>query len=313
MTYHELSLLQLLVDMPVDVDLYLKYADNKYTLFSSAGHVFTSQKKELILESGNSSLFIKEDDYKKMKRYRANNLVALLKNPTLTSDERALLLHESISDKMQDMFDNGIDKIAVVSSKIYIEAIVNEMMADRVHTEALLHLTAHDFETYSHSVNVSIYALALGKELGLSKSTLINLGTGALLHDIGKVKISPNIINKPGKLTLTEYKEIQKHPDYGQQLLQEFGETNQTVLDIVKHHHEKLDGSGYGIGLAGNNIKLEIQIVTIADIFDALTTNRSYKTAASCFTSFKTMKIVMKDQLNMKLVDQLIKLMGKSL
>jgi putative nucleotidyltransferase with HDIG domain len=212
---------------------------------------------------------------------------------------------------MHDMFENGIDETAIASSKMHIKAMVGEMMSNRIHTESLLRLTAHDFATYSHSVNVSIYSLALGKELGLPESEMIKLGSGALLHDLGKSKISQTLINKPGKLTLEEFEEIKQHPDIGYEILQEMGETDKVILDIVKHHHEKLDGSGYGKGLIGDLIKLEIQIVTVSDIFDALTTNRSYKVAATHFTSFKTMKVLMKDQINMEFVDRLIVLMGK--
>ena len=244
-----------------------------------------------------------------MKQYRTDNLVSILKNSDLSSDERAQLLHDSVSDQMHDMFENGINETAISASKMHIKAMVDEMMSNRVHSGALLRLTAHDFETYSHSVNVSIYALALGKELGLDEIEMVKLGSGALLHDLGKSNISSAIINKPGKLTLEEFEKIKQHPDMGYEILLEMGETDNVILDIVKHHHEKLDGSGYGVGLIGDLIKLEIQIVTVADIFDALTTNRSYKSAH--FKSFKTMKVLMKEQINVKLVDKLIVLMGK--
>ena len=291
--------------------MYGQYSNGKKILFSSEGHIFTPEKRDKLIEAGSHYLYIKEDNYQKMKQYRRDNLVTLLKNPNLTSEERAQLLYESVNDQMYDMFEDGINETAIASSKMHIKAMVAEMMSNRVHSEALLSLTAHDFATYSHSVNVSIYALALGKELGLDEVEMVKLGSGALLHDLGKSKISPVIINKPGKLTLEEFKEIKQHPDIGYEILKEMGETDEAVLDIVKHHHEKLDGSGYGLGLKGDLIKLEIQIVTVADIFDALTTNRSYKVATANFTAFKTMKVIMKDQLDMKLVNKLIMLMGK--
>lgn len=212
---------------------------------------------------------------------------------------------------MYNMFEDGINETAIASSKKHIEAMVEEMMSNRVHSEVLLRLTAHDFETYSHSVNVSIYALALAKELGLPETTMIKIGAGALLHDLGKSEISPAIINKNGKLTLEEFQEMKNHPDIGYNILLEMGETDPIILEIVKNHHEKLNGTGYNVGLTKESIKLEVQLVTVADIFDALTTNRSYKVAASHFTSFKTMKVLMKDQINLELIDKLIVLMGK--
>lgn len=209
------------------------------------------------------------------------------------------------------MFENGVSEIAIADSKLYIESMVQEMINDRIHSHALLALTAHDYATYSHSVNVAIYTLVLCKELGYSEDEMIQLGTGALLHDIGKSKIPLSIVNKPARLTAKEFQEMKKHPELGYKMLLEMGEKNQFILDIVRYHHEKIDGSGYLQGLSAESITQEVQIVTLCDIFDALTSNRSYKQAASRFVAFKTMKVTMKDQLNMTLLDQLIKLMGE--
>lgn len=256
-------------------------------------------------------MFIQEIDYDKMREYRVQNITELLQNGDLTSDERAELLHESVSDQMYKMFEKCVDKDSIQSAKKHVELMVREIISNRMCTEALLRLTSHDFTTHSHSVNVSIYAIALGKELGLTEEQTIQLGTGALLHDLGKTKISSKIINKPGKLTVEEFREIKRHPELGYEILKEMGESDEVILSIVKDHHEKLDGSGYGVGLTEELIRLEIQVVTIADIFDALTTNRSYKDAASYFTSFKTMKVAMKGQLNMEYLDKLITMMGR--
>ncbi|MEA3371669.1 MAG: HD domain-containing protein [Campylobacterota bacterium] len=287
------------------------YSDEKKVLFSTSGHTFTTKKRDELLESGNESLFITKDDYSKMKEYRAENIEELLKNPNLTSDDRAELLYESVSDQMYNMFERCIDQKSVHKAKKYVQLIVQEIITNRMHSEALLRLTSHDFTTHSHSVNVSMYAIALGKELGLSETEMMQVGTGALLHDLGKSKISSKIINKPGKLTIEEFQEMKKHPRLGYEILKEMGETDELILQIVKGHHEKLDGSGYGEGLTKDLIKIETQVVTIADIFDALTTNRSYKRATPYFTSFKTMKVLMKEQINMEYLDRLIKMMGR--
>ncbi|MDD2791035.1 MAG: HD domain-containing protein [Sulfurimonas sp.] len=310
MAFVALPLHQLLLGAPTAFDLYMQYANGQKVLFCVKGHLFSCEQKEHLLQSDIDCLYIKEEDCKKLKQYRADNLVLLLQDSTLNSDERAQLLHESVSDQMQDMFDHGVRQSSVANSKKYIEAMVAEMMSNKVHSEALLRLTAHDYSTYSHSVNVAIYALALGKELGLSVASMTSLGAGALLHDLGKSKISPFIINKPGPLTFAEYQKMKKHPEIGYEILVNMGETDPIILNIVLYHHEKLDGSGYA-GILGDAISIETQVVTVADIFDALTTNRTYKMAASYFTSFKTMKVVMKYQINMKYVDLLIKLMGK--
>ena len=257
-------------------------------------------------------MYVQEEHLKKIQEYKSTNLEALLKNDDLNSQDRAELIHDAISDQMYNMFEHSeISKTSIATSKEHISVMVSQMVENKIHTQSLLKLISHDYSTYSHSVNVSIYALALAKELNYSESSMIKIGAGALLHDLGKSKTSPAIINKPSKLTLEEYKEMKKHPEAGYNILKDLGETDPLILEIVQSHHEKLDGSGYFRGLSERFIKQEVQLVTVADIFDALTTNRAYKVAASHFTSFKTMKVVMSQQINVDLIDKLITLMGK--
>ena len=124
MIYKALPIHQLLVGLPVEFDLYGQYSNGKKILFSSEGHIFTPEKRDKLIEAGSHYLYIKEDNYQKMKQYRSDNLVTLLKNPDLTSDERAQLLYESVNDQMYDMFEDGINETAIASSKMHIKAMV---------------------------------------------------------------------------------------------------------------------------------------------------------------------------------------------
>ncbi len=310
--YKELPLDKLLVDHPVSFDLYLKYNNGNYTNFTRAGMNFSGQKRLELQDNDINVLYIRNEDHKKLLEYHAKTIHQLLKNPDFSPEQRAALLHSSMSDHMLHLFDEGISQTTLVQSKVFIEAMIAELTSNRIHTEALLKLTARDFDTYSHCVNVAIYSIALGKSLGFDTKTMVRLGAGALLHDVGKTGVDLSIINKPGRLTKQEYLTIQEHPDLGYALLKEMGETDDEILNIVLNHHEKIDGSGYNRGIRGNEISLNTQIVTIADIFDALSTNRSYKKAESHYTCFKTMKVMMKDQLTVELIDKLIILMGKA-
>ncbi|HOB11654.1 MAG TPA: HD-GYP domain-containing protein [Syntrophomonadaceae bacterium] len=141
-------------------------------------------------------------------------------------------------------------------------------------------IDAKDKYTEGHTERVSQYAVFLGERLGLSDRSLETLRIGALIHDLGKIGIDLNILNKPGKLTEEEFAQIQLHPALGQQICSPL-KALQEVGDIIRHHHEKLDGSGYPDGLQGDQISLNARIVAIADIFDALTTERSYRAALS--------------------------------
>lgn len=150
-------------------------------------------------------------------------------------------------------------------------------------------IDAKDKYTEGHIERVSQYAVFLGERLGLSDRNLETLRIGALIHDLGKVSIDLNILNKPGALTEEEFALIRLHPAMGQQICSPL-KALQEVGDIIRHHHEKLDGSGYPDGLKGDQVSQNARIVAIADIFDALTTERSYRPALTVEKALDIMK-----------------------
>ena len=139
-------------------------------------------------------------------------------------------------------------------------------------------IDARDPSTYGHSSRVSLYAGLLGERVGLDADDRKTLRRGALVHDIGKIAIRDGVLNKPGPLTPEEIAEIQSHPVRGRELLINM-KTFAGTIPIVYHHHERMDGSGYPDGLAGDAIPLLARITTIADVFDALSAPRVYRRA----------------------------------
>jgi len=143
----------------------------------------------------------------------------------------------------------------------------------------LIDLRSQDDYTFAHSVNVCILTLMTGITLGYSRDELAFLGVGALLHDLGKVKIPEEILNKPGSLTAEEFEVMKKHPIFGYELIRDAGNIGETQAVMALQHHENYDGSGYPEGLRGDQINEYAQIVAIADRFDAITANRVYRKA----------------------------------
>lgn len=133
--------------------------------------------------------------------------------------------------------------------------------------------------TYDHSINVAMYATLIGLVENLSSQDLQDLIIGSILHDIGKIRISNYILDKPDKLLSDEFKSIKKHPTYGLDMVENFSLMNDNIRDIILQHHEKLDGSGYPNGLKGSEINELSKIVAVCDIFDAVTSERSYHKA----------------------------------
>jgi putative nucleotidyltransferase with HDIG domain len=146
-----------------------------------------------------------------------------------------------------------------------------------------------DKYTKGHSDRVASLALLLGKELGLNTHTLKTIVAASLLHDIGKIKIDDIILKKPGRLSEEEFKRIQEHPGVGVELLRG-KEFPWDIKPLILHHHEKLDGSGYPLGLKGEDIPMGARIICIADVFDALTSDRVYRKAFETEKALEIMK-----------------------
>lgn len=162
-------------------------------------------------------------------------------------------------------------------------ALVNQELAnaylDSIETLRTT-VEAKDPYTRGHSDRVSAYSVLLGKKIGLSEEDLKTLQIGGLFHDIGKIGITDTILLKSEKLTEEEYLEIKNHPEIGVTILSKSRIFN-NILPIVQHHHEKYDGSGYPGKLAGDSIPLLARIVSIADSFDAMASQRPYRYSIS--------------------------------
>lgn len=191
---------------------------------------------------------------------------------------------------MSELFENAESKEVVEDSKLLAAEMLDDIMRDNTAFLSMVSVLSHDYYTYSHCVNVCVYAVSIGKKLGIRGSRIEELAHGAILHDLGKARIDPLILNKQGKLTPEEFEIMKTHPDEGVNILSTMGEKNQNVLDSVHFHHEKVDASGYPKALRKETLPLLAQIVAVADIFDALTTKRSYKEAMSSFAAIALMK-----------------------
>lgn len=161
------------------------------------------------------------------------------------------------------------------------EELLDNILKNKDMLVSLIDIKSMDNYTYQHSVNVAILSLIIGISLKLSKPNLITLCSGALLHDMGKVFIPKTILNKPSSLTKKEYEIIKKHPRLGYEYLKTNSEIKTSILLISLQHHERVDGTGYPYGLTGDKIHYLSKIVSIADVYDALTSDRTYRKALS--------------------------------
>jgi len=174
------------------------------------------------------------------------------------------------------------------------DQIVNTMISrpaeNRNMIDAIMQIRTIDEYTYYHCMNVSMLSMMIARWMNLDEAMVKKCAEAGLLHDVGKAKIPPEIINKPGKLTDSEFALMKRHSEYGYMIVTEDRNFDHQVALAVLTHHEKMDGSGYPMGLTGDRINQIARIVAVADIFDAMTANRVYKDKDTPFTVFQLMQ-----------------------
>jgi len=162
-----------------------------------------------------------------------------------------------------------------------VDSIIDELFLNHNLLLNLSDIRTYDDYTFAHSVNVSILSIMAGMTMGYDRMRLNELGLGALLHDIGKIRISTDVLNKPGDLTREEFMEIKQHPQYGFDILRNYNDVSLLSSHIAFQHHERWDGQGYPRSLAGKEIHEYARIVAVADVYDALLADRPYRPSYS--------------------------------
>ncbi len=157
------------------------------------------------------------------------------------------------------------------------ESIVDSVMRNQDALLSMKQLKAFDEYTFTHSINVTVLSTVFGKYLGLDRGKLVELGKSGLLHDVGKIEVPDEILNKPGKLTEAEFRQIKNHPLRGYEMIRKHEQASENVLSGILEHHEKHAGHGYPQGLSGEAIRPFGRIIAVADVYDALTSRRVYK------------------------------------
>lgn len=190
---------------------------------------------------------------------------------------RDILIEEAISETMRQEGMRCVAKADIDGCMKVSKMIVEELLQKSVISFDMVDLRSYDNYTFAHSVNVAVLSGAIGMGLKLDEKQQYNLVLSALLHDLGKMLIPEEIINKPGRLTTDEYEEIKRHPGHSYDLIKERWDLSSFVKTATLFHHENEDGTGYPQGLTGDQIPFLAKILHVADVYDALISKRPYK------------------------------------
>lgn len=212
-------------------------------------------------------------------------------------------LYSGFSKTMGKIFDKPDSQENIKEAENIVKEMLECILADDFTFHSLIAVLSYHYYTHTHSLNTCVYALCLGKELNFKGDELHDLGVAALLHDIGKTQISQTTLNKNGKLTEAQFKEVQQHSVYGYRLVKNLNVTKKGILKGIRNHHEKMDGSGYPDRLTKNKIHPFARIIGVCDIFDAVTTKKSYKDLSGTFDALMMMKKEMNQQLDSHIVN----------
>jgi putative nucleotidyltransferase with HDIG domain len=277
------------LDTILDFDLYVKQ-ERQMTLYRSADLPFTEVTQRKLLEHGIDVLYVSGKDKVVFQRYLERNLDSILTNPNIPQYKKAGILYESSKSLIEELFENPTYGENIRRSKDLVENTIEYLLQGREAFLNLLKITNVNYSTYSHSVNVCTLTLSLAQQAGYTDSTfLYELGVGALLHDIGKSKVSERILSKPTRLSLKEFEIVKRHPQWGIELLRESDEIPEESYFPVIQHHERGNRRGYPHGLDLQSMHIFSRIVAIVDSFDAMTSERVYQEALSPFDALRIM------------------------
>lgn len=257
--------------------------------------------------------FVKDDPNEWGKKNRPSAELSVALKAETPPAEKAHAVFEHCSGLMHNLMNEPVTETLIEDTSQPIIELAECIISDDKVSGSLLRITSHDYYTYTHCVNVGIKSLLIAKHiLKTSDDNLMkDLGVGFFLHDIGKSQVDPGILNKPGKLSDEEFAIMRNHPERGAQLLKQANSLDEIRKITVLQHHEKIDGSGYPYGIKGDEFHRFGQICALADIYDALTAERSYKKGMTVFEALKLMKEKMSHHFDEKIFNSFIQLFIK--
>ncbi len=293
----------------LEFNLFTNQGPTQMSLFLQSDTIIDREQQQKIKRIEN--LYVRQSEKFYYDNFLENNLQHILKDDSLTLDDKTDVIYNSTAELTESLYTNPDSPKTITRSKNIVVPILNTILHNKNTIASYIKIIEYDYYTHTHSLNVSIYSLHLGTQIGLNKDDLSALGRAALLHDLGKSKVEQNILNKDGILNQEEFNSIKMHPALGYDIALNIGIKDKNILDGIRHHHEKLDGRGYPDNLKGNKISLFPRIIAICDIFDALTTRRSYKNAISSLNALRLMKEEMDTHLDMKILNIFIRMLHK--
>lgn len=270
-----ISLATLPLTSTVGVNVYLKTRPSEPPLLFSAAHnPISRQHFEELMRIGSSKLFIRRKDRDLYQQAVRDCWDTLLLDRSLPVLQRLAAVHDLTRESLIEQFESRHFDSLIKTCQHYGAASVAVLGDDPVTVAEVREGLHHDRSLATHATNVAAYSALLGRRLGFAATDLAQLVTGALLHDLGMLDIEGVVLNKPGRLFDCERRLVQGHPALGLQRVIERNDLVEGTMMMIYQHHERMNGSGYPVGVAGEEIHTWSRVCAIADVFSALTCGR---------------------------------------
>ena len=216
---------------------------------------------------------------------------------------------QSYVDSVLEAIERG-ETLPVAEARPLVQQCIRSISANPNAMFWMSRIKDEDAYTAEHCLRVGIYAITFGRYLGLPEKDLETVGLCGLLHDIGKMRVDPAVLNKPGALTAEEMKHMQRHPELGYELLHSEHTVEPIVLDVALHHHERINGRGYPHRLEGEQISSYSRLVAIVDVFDAMTSDRCYRAGMSTADALRILYQGRGEQYDAQMIESFIRMIG---
>lgn len=311
--YMRIPLRALRVDTVTGFNIYLRQAStDAYTLYREAHLAFAEEHRRRLMDAVTDGIYITGDDRTEYVRYLETHLASIIADPEVPVDEESTIVYTCATHIVQDLLERPGQSEDIKRAQRMVDNTIEHLIKGPDRFAHAFEQMSFDYRTYTHSVNVCVFGLALGQRLGFGREELRRLGAGLLLHDVGKSRIDEAILNKRGRLSDTEWQAMRRHPEHGLEILKATGDVDALALTIVHQHHEKCTGHGYPLGLSDPDIHLYSKICTLADVFDALTTERPYKQALDSFPALRIMQSDMREDFQPHLFREFSRMLDSS-
>jgi HD-GYP domain-containing protein (c-di-GMP phosphodiesterase class II) len=261
------------------VDMYLRPSENAPPILYRERRVaLPPDEVERLAARGVETIYIPKGQISDYHQHLRENVNTVIADENVPLERRAQFLSETGRGMLDEVFRAGSTQKAVEAAND-ISGYMTELLArNQMLVSDLLEVLRHDYYTYTHSYNVATYAVLLAQGLGIRDAVELQaISLGGLLHDLGKTHVPPGILHKKEKLTSEEWSIIKQHPTRGFVELCSRPDLTFAQLMMVYQHHEKLDGSGYPVGVGASEIHQYARLCAVVDIFEALTSIRPYR------------------------------------